>query len=158
VISEHAHADLLIDPTYFGIDRSEGAIIIQVMLNESRARVEKKKLFFKALVDGLHERLGMRREDVAINLVEVKKENWSLGNGEAQYANNWSSSGPRRRCGLPESGRQAGGDGGIRIAAGAPHAHWLSAIVLRWYPACSSWAAYQSLCRRCDDKPTWTGT
>jgi 4-oxalocrotonate tautomerase len=34
----------------------------------------------------LHERLGLRREDVVINLVEVKKENWSFGNGEAQYA------------------------------------------------------------------------
>jgi 4-oxalocrotonate tautomerase len=38
------------------------------------------------VVDGLHERLALRREDVFINLVEVKKENWSFGNGEAQYA------------------------------------------------------------------------
>jgi hypothetical protein len=37
-------------------------------------------------MDGLHERLGLRREDVVMNLVEVKKENWSFGNGEAQYA------------------------------------------------------------------------
>jgi tautomerase-like protein len=29
---------------------------------------------------------GLRREDVFINLVEVAKENWSFGNGEAQYA------------------------------------------------------------------------
>ena len=28
----------------------------------------------------------MRREDVCVNLVEVNKENWSYGNGEAQYA------------------------------------------------------------------------
>jgi hypothetical protein len=28
----------------------------------------------------------MRREDVFVNLVEVKKENWSFGNGVAQYA------------------------------------------------------------------------
>jgi 4-oxalocrotonate tautomerase len=34
----------------------------------------------------LHERLGLRREDVMIVLVEVKKENWSFGNGVAQYA------------------------------------------------------------------------
>ncbi len=38
-----------------------------------------------AAADGLHERLGLRREDVFINLVEVDKENWSYGNGEAQY-------------------------------------------------------------------------
>jgi 4-oxalocrotonate tautomerase len=45
-----------------------------------------KKAFYKAVADGLHEHLGLRREDVVINLVEVKKENWSFGNGEAQYA------------------------------------------------------------------------
>jgi Tautomerase enzyme len=33
--------------------------------------------------DGLHQRLALRREDVFINLVEVTKENWSLGNSEA---------------------------------------------------------------------------
>ena len=31
-------------------------------------------------------RRGVRREDVFINLVEVAKENWSFGNGIAQYA------------------------------------------------------------------------
>lgn len=86
VISEHASTNLLIDPAYYGIHRSENAIIIQVTLNEGRAPLELKKVYYKALADGLHERLGMRREDVFINLVEVKKENWSLGNGEAQYA------------------------------------------------------------------------
>jgi phenylpyruvate tautomerase PptA (4-oxalocrotonate tautomerase family) len=45
-----------------------------------------KKAFYKAVADGLHERPRLRREDVFINLVEVKKENWSFGNGEAQYA------------------------------------------------------------------------
>jgi 4-oxalocrotonate tautomerase len=33
----------------------------------------------------LHKTVGLRREDVFINLVEVPKENWSFGNGEAQY-------------------------------------------------------------------------
>jgi 4-oxalocrotonate tautomerase len=34
----------------------------------------------------LHEALQVRREDVLINLVECAKENWSFGNGVAQYA------------------------------------------------------------------------
>jgi 4-oxalocrotonate tautomerase len=85
VITEHSAADLVIDPTYLGINRTGDAIVIQVTLNEGRA-VEMKKAFFKAVADGLHARLGLRREDVVINLVEVKKENWSFGNGEAQYA------------------------------------------------------------------------
>lgn len=86
IISEHSPTNLVIDPTYYGIHRSENAIIIQITLNEGRATVELKKVYYKALADGLLERLGLRREDVFINLVEVKKENWSLGNGEAQYA------------------------------------------------------------------------
>jgi phenylpyruvate tautomerase PptA (4-oxalocrotonate tautomerase family) len=85
VISEHAGSDLVIDADYLGIHRSPDAIVIQVTLNEGRS-VEMKRAFYKAVADGLHERLGLRREDVVINLVEVKKENWSFGNGEAQYA------------------------------------------------------------------------
>jgi len=34
----------------------------------------------------LKENPGLRMEDVFINLVECKKENWSFGNGIAQYA------------------------------------------------------------------------
>jgi 4-oxalocrotonate tautomerase len=54
-------------------------------LNEGRT-LDQKRAFYKAVADGLHQRLDVRREDVLINLVEVKKENWSFGNGEAQYA------------------------------------------------------------------------
>jgi hypothetical protein len=38
------------------------------------------------MADELAESPGLRREDVFINLVEVLKENWSFGNGIAQYA------------------------------------------------------------------------
>jgi phenylpyruvate tautomerase PptA (4-oxalocrotonate tautomerase family) len=85
VISEHTRGSLIIDPTYLDIERSADALIIQLTLNEGRT-VEMKKAFFKAVADGLHARVGIRREDVFINLVEVKKENWSFGNGIAQYA------------------------------------------------------------------------
>ena len=85
VIAEHPPGGLVIDPSYLGIHRSADAILIQVTLNEGRT-VELKRAFYKAVADGLHQRLRLRREDVFINLVEVKKENWSFGNGEAQYA------------------------------------------------------------------------
>jgi len=38
------------------------------------------------VAERLNKNLGVRIEDVFINLVEVKKENWSFGNGIAQYA------------------------------------------------------------------------
>jgi phenylpyruvate tautomerase PptA (4-oxalocrotonate tautomerase family) len=85
IISERERDDLIIDPTYLDIQRSPDAIIIQITLSEGRS-VELKKAFFKAVAEGLHDRAAMRREDVFISLIEVKKENWSFGNGVAQYA------------------------------------------------------------------------
>jgi len=85
VITEHPPEGLMIDPTYLGIQRTQDCIIVQIFLNEGRT-TEVKKAFYRAIADGLHERLGLRTEDVFINLVEVKKENWSFGKGEAQYA------------------------------------------------------------------------
>ncbi len=85
ILSEHGSHDLIIDPSYLGIHRSPEAIIIQVTLNEGRS-VELKQAFYKAVAEGLRERARMRPADVFISLVEVKKENWSFGNGVAQYA------------------------------------------------------------------------
>lgn len=85
LITEHSSGGLIMDPSYLGIQRSADALIIQLFLNEGRT-TEVKQAFYKAVADGLHERVGQRIEDVFINLVEVKKENWSFGNGAAQYA------------------------------------------------------------------------
>jgi len=85
VINEHAPESLIIDPTYLGVERGPDCMIIQIVLNEGRT-TEMKKAFYRAVADGLHRRLGLRKQDVFIALVEVKKENWSFGNGEAQYA------------------------------------------------------------------------
>ena len=85
VIAEHAPENLILDPNYLGIARTADCVVIQITLNKGRS-IELKKAFYKAIADGLHARLGLRREDVLINLVETEKENWSFGNGEAQYA------------------------------------------------------------------------
>lgn len=84
-IVQHKPGTLFIDGGYLGIRRSSECVLIQVTLNAGRS-VEMKKNFYRAVADGLHARLGLRKEDVFINLVEVAKENWSFGNGEAQYA------------------------------------------------------------------------
>ena len=84
VITEHPKTGLHFDPNYLGIYRSDACVFIQIMLNSGRT-VEQKQQFYRAVADGLHETVGLRREDVFINLVEVPKENWSFGNGEAQY-------------------------------------------------------------------------
>lgn len=85
VIGEHDAENFLFDPDYLGIHRSDDLVMIQITWNEGRT-VEQKKALYKTIADWLSTDLGIRREDVLINLVEVKKENWSFGNGVAQYA------------------------------------------------------------------------
>jgi phenylpyruvate tautomerase PptA (4-oxalocrotonate tautomerase family) len=85
VITEHPIDGIIADENYLDIRRTQDCIFIQLTLNTGRT-VEQKKAFYKAVADALHARLGLRPEDVFINLIEVQKENWSFGNGIAQYA------------------------------------------------------------------------
>jgi 4-oxalocrotonate tautomerase len=84
IITEHSSESLVYDPEYLNIERTDGIVIIQITLNEGRT-IELKKAFYRKLAERLHEELDIRVEDVLISLVEVKKENWSFGNGVAQY-------------------------------------------------------------------------
>lgn len=85
IIGEHNAENFVFDPDYLGIHRSSDLIMVQIFFNEGRS-VAQKLALYKAIADGLSTELKLRREDVLITLVEVKKENWSFGNGIAQYA------------------------------------------------------------------------
>src|ERR1700761_468656 len=85
VVSEHDEADFSYSAGYLGIARTDDFVLIQITANNTRTR-EKKKALYRAIADNLARNPGIRREDVFINLVEVLPENWSFGNGIAQYA------------------------------------------------------------------------
>jgi phenylpyruvate tautomerase PptA (4-oxalocrotonate tautomerase family) len=85
IITAHDAGSLRMDPTYLDIDRSAEAFTIDITLNAGRT-VELKKRFYATLVDRLKAEAQVRPEDVLIVLTEVAKENWSFGNGQAQYA------------------------------------------------------------------------
>ncbi len=70
---------------YAGIERSDNIVFIQITLNAGRT-TEKKKALYAEIAKKLEASPGVRPEDVVINLVEVAMEDWSLGNGVAQYA------------------------------------------------------------------------
>jgi len=85
VFTEHGKSGFIYAPEYLNIKHTDGLMMIQIMLNTGRT-VEMKKALFKRIVDLLVESVQVRPEDVLINLVEVPRENWSFGNGIAQYA------------------------------------------------------------------------
>src|SRR5580700_5682728 len=85
VINRHA-ADEIIYPEegYLGLRYTRDIIIIQVTWLGGRS-TEVKKNFFRRVANEIHEKGGVRKEDVWINLVDTRREDWSFGNGEMQY-------------------------------------------------------------------------
>jgi 4-oxalocrotonate tautomerase len=84
VITEHPASGLIYDPTYLGVQRTDSIIMVQITLSTGRKLAQKRKLF-KRMAEILAENPGLRPQDLMVSLVEVAWENWSFGNGEAQY-------------------------------------------------------------------------
>jgi 4-oxalocrotonate tautomerase len=86
VITEYTAGTRLVRPkSYLGNEYSDDLIVIQITANDGRT-VEQKKALYRGIAQKLAKTPGLRPQDVVINLVEVRKENWSFGNGEAPYA------------------------------------------------------------------------
>lgn len=85
VITEHPPEGMIYDPAYLGIERTDEVVFVQITLNAGRSTGQKRALYAR-ITELLAETLGVRPQDVLISLVEVSRENWSFGKGDAQYA------------------------------------------------------------------------
>ena len=84
VITEHPPEGLIYAPEYLGIRHSDNVVFVQITMSAGRKPQQKRQLF-KRMAEILAESPGLKPQDLIINLVEVSWENWSFGNGEAQY-------------------------------------------------------------------------
>jgi 4-oxalocrotonate tautomerase len=85
IVTEHAPGSLICSPQYLGIQHGPAPVFIQITLNRGRTLAQKKALYAR-IADLLHTTANVPRSDVIVNLVEVNKEDWSFGDGVAQYA------------------------------------------------------------------------
>ncbi len=85
LVSQHDADEFDYDPNYLGIARSDNLVIVQIPCNSGRT-LQQKQALYQSIAEKFTTDPGLRPEDVFINLVEVVKENWSFGNGVAQYA------------------------------------------------------------------------
>ena len=83
-ISEHDEPDFSYGADYLDIARSDDLVIIQLTVSNTRT-VAQKKALYRRIVERLTANPGLRPEDIFINLVEVRPENWSFGHGIAHY-------------------------------------------------------------------------
>ena len=84
VITEHPPEGFVYDSSYLGVHRSDQTVFVQITLSVGRKPQQKRKLF-KRMAEILADSPGLKPQDLLINLVEVSWENWTFGNGEAQY-------------------------------------------------------------------------
>ncbi|HYC92680.1 MAG TPA: tautomerase family protein [Thermoanaerobaculia bacterium] len=84
-IIEEVESDRLIaHPSYGGVTRGEGLIVVQITLNAGRT-LEVKRALYADIARRLQESVDVRPDDVLISLVEVTRENWSFGGGRMTY-------------------------------------------------------------------------
>jgi phenylpyruvate tautomerase PptA (4-oxalocrotonate tautomerase family) len=84
LVSQHDAEEFDYDPGYLGIARDDDLVVVQIACNNTRT-TEKKQAFYRRMAELLAEDPGLRPENLFINLLETAKENWSFGNGVAQY-------------------------------------------------------------------------
>src|ERR1700722_12795418 len=85
IFTARSRIELVFDATYLGVERTEGFVAVQITLNLGRTPDDKRRLY-AALASNMTRMAGVLPEDLFINLIEVTRENWSFGNGEAQLA------------------------------------------------------------------------
>jgi phenylpyruvate tautomerase PptA (4-oxalocrotonate tautomerase family) len=85
LVTEHEPEDFIYDREFLGIERSPDLVIIQVTLTAGRT-LEQKRALYRTIASNLEAAVGLRPQDAWINLVEVARQNWSFGNGDASYA------------------------------------------------------------------------
>jgi 4-oxalocrotonate tautomerase len=83
-ITEHEPSDFVFGADYLGIERSGDLLQIQIFWSPGKT-VEMKRALYRRIVELLGINPGVRSEDCFICIFESAAENWSFGNGEAQF-------------------------------------------------------------------------
>jgi phenylpyruvate tautomerase PptA (4-oxalocrotonate tautomerase family) len=84
VLTEHEPGRLVFDRSYLGVERTDGIVVVQVFLSRGRT-TEQKQAFYARAQGLLTTEAGVRPGDATLSLVESTREDWSFGNGVAQY-------------------------------------------------------------------------
>lgn len=83
ILTQHDPFEMQILDTGLGIDRTKDVIVFNLV---TRPRTTKdKQAFYQKLAERLHDELNIRKEDVIVSLVSNNDDDWSFGNGEAQF-------------------------------------------------------------------------
>ena len=83
IVHEHPTSHFVVEDTGLGIQRTRKCVVIQVT-TRPRER-EAKETFYRLLCRELERACGISPSDVVVSIVTNSDEDWSFGNGRAQF-------------------------------------------------------------------------
>ena len=83
IINEHKPGRIILEDTGLGFERTDDAVVIQIF--QQGRSLDQKRAAFGALADRLHAETGLRRADLVISVAANTREDWSFGDGVAQF-------------------------------------------------------------------------
>jgi 4-oxalocrotonate tautomerase len=84
-LSRRSEAELVCSSDFLDVRHSNLVAFVQITCAPGRS-VDMKKTLYAQIAKQLAAATGLHASDIIINLVESSRENWSFGNGVAQYA------------------------------------------------------------------------
>jgi phenylpyruvate tautomerase PptA (4-oxalocrotonate tautomerase family) len=84
LVHQYAPEDLIYDPDYLAVHRSDDIVIVHIVAGNWRD-TPTKQAFYRRVVELLAENPGLRRADVQIVLSPNGRDDWSFGDGVASY-------------------------------------------------------------------------
>ncbi len=85
IVTQHDPDEMIIEDVGLGFERTSAFLMFS--LTSSPRKVADKQQFYQLLVHDLHEQLGIAPADVMINITTNSYEDWSFGDGQAQFLN-----------------------------------------------------------------------
>ncbi|CAH1853256.1 tautomerase family protein [Convivina intestini] len=85
ILTQHEPFEMQILDTGLGIERSRDIVVFNLVTRPRSTKA--KKAFYQAVTERLQQELGLRKEDVMFSLVPNNDDDWSFGNGEAEFLN-----------------------------------------------------------------------
>ncbi len=83
IVHEHPASRMIIEDTGLDIARTKDVIVLQVT-TRPRPQAQKQE-FYERLCKELYEQCGIKASDVMVSMVQNTDEDWSFGNGRAQF-------------------------------------------------------------------------
>lgn len=80
LLSEYAPEDFLFEPGFFGMQRSQRMVVVQITLRRGRSDAMKRDLYAR-IAGNLAHAADIRPQDVFVYLAENDFSDWSVGGG-----------------------------------------------------------------------------